>query len=342
MNHYQKGFVIPLIITIIAVLAIGGVVYLAPEKKVEAPVVVTPNVPVQATTSVNTSEDKGLKTYTGTKYGFEFNYPSLISVGQSGESVTLNHSIPYKHFDFCNFKDGSTKLDNLTDFSVSFSFAGVSLEQAKKNTFVWVYEPFNIGSLNGFKGEAGVEGCGMYYYLFPVSNTETLIVKRAYITEFKPINTEYETYLNLPNVISPDQEQMYFDQILSSVKLTNSVVEMDLALYIQDKTQVEKSSCSVTKKVIYKVPKTTAVADASLKILFAEELSKYAVYKSVSIVNGVAKVMLESEYTPAGYPIGALSSCESSHLFAVLKDTLTQYSSIKSVELYSPRGIIVF
>ncbi len=123
---------------------------------------------------------------------------------------------------------------------------------------------------------------------------------------------------------------------------TNLPQMMDLSLYVQDKSYVATSSCSVTKKVMYKVPKTVAVADASLKILFGDELSTYGVYKSVSIVNGVAKVLLESSMTPKGYPISALSSCESSHMSAVLKDTLTQYSSIKSVQLLSPEGIIQF
>ena len=117
---------------------------------------------------------------------------------------------------------------------------------------------------------------------------------------------------------------------------------MSLTLYVQNKEVAQKSDCGVTKKVIYQVPKTTAVADASLKILFGNELSQYGVYKSVSISNGVAKVMLVSDNMPSGFPISALSSCQISHLTSVLKDTLTQYSTIKSVELYSPRGKIEF
>lgn len=112
---------------------------------------------------------------------------------------------------------------------------------------------------------------------------------------------------------------------------------MDLTLYIQDRElSIKNTDCSITKKVIYQTPKTIDVADASLKILFADELSTYGVYKSVSIVNGIAKIMLENDMTPAGSPIGSISSCQSSHLMSVLQKTLTQYSSIKSVELYSP------
>jgi hypothetical protein len=84
------------------------------------------------------------------------------------------------------------------------------------------------------------------------------------------------------------------------------------------------------------------IADASLKILFSDELSNYGKYKSINVVNGVAKVMLESDLTPKGLPLSSLSSCESSHLLSVLKNTLTQYDTIKSVELYSPQGLVQF
>lgn len=127
---------------------------------------------------------------------------------------------------------------------------------------------------------------------------------------------------------------------------------MTINLYIQDKEVARVRDCSATLKVSYTIPKTVAVADASLKILFGNEqsvgkagygeLARYGVYKSVSISNGVAKVMLESAMTPAGKPIGSLSSCESGHLLSVITDTLTQYESVKSVELYSPEGKIEF
>ena len=44
MKNLQKGFVVPLVIAIIAVLAIGGGVYIYESKKTEAPAAVTPNV----------------------------------------------------------------------------------------------------------------------------------------------------------------------------------------------------------------------------------------------------------------------------------------------------------
>jgi len=72
-----------------------------------------------------------------------------------------------------------------------------------------------------------------------------------------------------------------------------------LNLYLQDKEIAKTSDCGATYPVSYLVPKTTSVTDASLKILFSKELAQYGVYKSVSIVNGVAKVMLDSAETPS-------------------------------------------
>lgn len=117
---------------------------------------------------------------------------------------------------------------------------------------------------------------------------------------------------------------------------------MDIALFVQNKEAAKKTDCRVTTKIEYTILKTPNVTDAVLKILFSDELSKYGVYKSVSIVNGVANVMLASDMTPEGRPIASLSSCESGHLLSVLKDTLVQYESIKSVKLFSPKGEIVF
>ncbi|MES2985594.1 MAG: hypothetical protein V4686_00530 [Patescibacteria group bacterium] len=114
-----------------------------------------------------------------------------------------------------------------------------------------------------------------------------------------------------------------------------STETMVLTVYLQDKEVARVSDCRVTKKATFEIPKTTGVADASLKYLFGEELKKFGVYKSVSIENGVAKVLLADE-------IGSLSSCESGHIMGVLTDTLTQYPTIQKVELYGPLGKIEF
>lgn len=110
---------------------------------------------------------------------------------------------------------------------------------------------------------------------------------------------------------------------------------MSLTMYIQDKEIANISDCGATKKVIYEVPKTTGVADVSLKILFEDELVEYGVYKSVLIEDNVAKVLINRKFI-------SLASCESAHLVSVITDTLTQYESIRSIELYDQNGKIEF
>jgi hypothetical protein len=117
---------------------------------------------------------------------------------------------------------------------------------------------------------------------------------------------------------------------------------MTLYFYVQDKEAAQDSSCGVTYKVERKVERSSAVADATLKILYDQELASYGNYKSVSISDGVVRVMLESDAISQGRVISGLSSCEKEHLLSVLNDSLTQYETIQSVELYTPSGIVEF
>lgn len=117
---------------------------------------------------------------------------------------------------------------------------------------------------------------------------------------------------------------------------------MNVVVYLQDKEVAIHSDCGVTYPTTITIPKTKAVADASLKYLFKDELSHYGAYKSVAIKNGVAQVTVSNTIDSTGRTISSLSSCEISHLVAVLSDTLTQYESITSVELYSPSGKVEF
>ena len=168
-------------------------------------------------------------------------------------------------------------------------------------------------------------------------------------TELKAVFTEenasgmppVDTF-ELPLILDQSAAVVVGSKVSTSTATTPPSETMSLIVYLQDKEMAKTKDCGITKKVTYQIPITSAVANASLEILFDSELSKYGVYKSVSVAGGVAKVVLASDKTPEGRPIGGLSSCESSHLMSVIKDTLTQYKSIKSVELYSPEGKILF
>ncbi len=358
-----KGFIVSLLVVIIAILIIGGGVYIFVDKKAEAPAVF--DTPIACTMDAKQCPDGSYVGRSGPKCefvcpkaanlkynsaGLQFEYPTLLSMQQVSGKVVLEHSVPFKHMDPCDFKGDGTVLERLTDFNVSFQLFNQNLSSLLQSSASpgesYVYSnPFKTNSLSGYKIQVGVEGCGSLIYYFPTSINQTLVITRSLITELSDAIMDKQKYLSLPGVILPSQEEMIMNQILDSLKLAPTITPvefMDLILYIQDKAQVATNSCSVTHKALYKIPKTTTVTDTSLRILFAEELYTYGSYKSVTIVNGVAKVMLESNLTKAGKPIGSLSSCESSHLLSVLKDTLTQYDSIKSVELLSPQGPIQF
>lgn len=150
-----------------------------------------------------------------------------------------------------------------------------------------------------------------------------------------------ETVYQFPEINGID---FYLNGIKTDLKFSEKGDEefMNISVYIQNKEVAKVKDCGATSLTSYQVPKTTAVADVSLRVLFSDELSMYGKYKSVTISNGIAKIMLDSDMTPKNYPIGSLSSCESSHLMSVLTKTLTQYNTIKSVELYSPKGKIEF
>ena len=88
MPNSRQGFVIPLIIAIIAVLIIGAGVYLTDHKKVEAPAI------------VGTSD---WKTYTNIQYGFSVNYPNITNISSSsieegGDQIAFTFSNLPKDF----------------------------------------------------------------------------------------------------------------------------------------------------------------------------------------------------------------------------------------------------
>lgn len=302
MKNKQSGFAIPLLIIIVALLVIGGGVYVYLNKE-----------SINSSPVACTMEAKQC--------------PDGSYVGRTGLNCEF----------VCPELDDTKPI--ITSISQSSGSIGTVIELKGNN-------------LAGFEGDldAWIENSkGEIAFLPGIGSTprddQTIKVK----IESKLCKTN-NTYSGLPCESYLDiNSGVYNIYTLPWGKMSNKIqfavteyIEMDLALYIQDKEVAATRDCGVTKKVIYQVPKTTAVADVSLKILFSEELSRYGVYKSVSIVDGVAKVMLESDKTKAGFPMSSLSSCESSHLLSVLKDTLTQYSSIKSVELFSPQGVIQF
>lgn len=100
MKNNQKGFIVPILLAIIALLVIGGGAYIYQNKKAEAPAPVdntetqqTNQIQQQTDTqtpSVNTQMNNvNWETYTDNVYGFELKYPSSWFQSIHGASLVL-------------------------------------------------------------------------------------------------------------------------------------------------------------------------------------------------------------------------------------------------------------
>lgn len=243
MKNLKGGFVVQALVAIIALLVIGGGAYIYEIKKAEIPV--TTDIQVQQSNQIQQTstqnnpvnspvQEKPVSLQTNTsdwkKYSdasISFEYPALTSVKLDGGTISLSHSIPYRHANPCDFKGTALPLDRFEDFNISLKVVNQNLKdfvQGNTNPS-WDYvskNPFTSGTLNGFKISSGVEGCGEDIYYITISSTQTLVIHRRYIAEFNSINGDYRTYFNLPGIISPDKEEEYFNHILSTLKFTSS------------------------------------------------------------------------------------------------------------------------
>lgn len=182
----------------------------------------------------------GWKEYEG--QGFNFDYPENLSVSKDGLYIALSHSVAQQVPNLCDFVgEGPEYLDKLTDLSVSMKLTNKDLtgaiDEDQGSSYITAeffennklkneedyYEggyimPFTAGSLKGYQLTQGAEGCGRYTYYFPVSEKNTLVVRRAFIPELS-VSLDKEKYLTLPNIISPEKETEYFSAMLSSLEI---------------------------------------------------------------------------------------------------------------------------
>lgn len=248
------------------------------------------------------------------------------------------------------------------------SVCGLSVTSHSTNGKVALAKPITInGNINNvskecawqmFEGQAGtVEAFAFVNNQWKSISNQTPVPVQNWMTSSTTFTVEIRVDTENMNIVDGTPIKVVFTEenasgelpvdtytlnlVSVSGELDNVPESMTLSVYTQDKNKLA-SSCGITKKETFQIPKTLAVADASLRFLFTEELSMYGVYQSVTIEDKIAKIQLASDTIPTGRPYSSLSSCEVEHLTSVLKETLTQYDSITSVELYSPEGKIDF
>ncbi len=176
MKNLQKGFVGPLVIAIIAVLAIGGGVYVYKNKKVKTlPVdtetqqtnTQTPPVNTQANNSSSQVDTSNWKTYTNTKQGYSFQYPKELYLDTSNTTVRLFRKVPY-------------------DFDLYVRIDPKKVDMPKNN---WVY---SAGSLNWKFDTTGNDVLSATIYYLPMAGNKTLIITKHELSDTK----ESEEMLN--------------------------------------------------------------------------------------------------------------------------------------------------
>ncbi len=217
------------IIVVLLLLIGGGYVYV--NRDIITPVInITDNS--QTPSEANNTHDNKASSQTGDNYdakkysdeSVSFEYPSLLKVTTNGGLIELSHSIVYKHPNPCDFKGDGPLLENLTDFELSIKVVNQDLKSYLQNLEYpgWDYvstNPYKLGSLNGFNITEGIEGCGFSVYYFPVGQNKSLVISRRLVTEFLPISGDSQASLSLSDIIKPDQEEEFFTNIVSSLKV---------------------------------------------------------------------------------------------------------------------------
>ena len=174
--------------------------------------------------------------YKNSSLGISFTYPKILTASTTGNEVLLHHEVPFVHHDYCDFKDGTSAIPTLTDFSVKFHIVNKNLVSTMKTEspyipaenfvngevvpspeFIDIYEMEN---LKGFKIFEGAEGCGHTIYYLPITESKTLVVINDLITIFTgAIDVESQTKAKaVPGVLNKEKAQAIFDSLMKTLK----------------------------------------------------------------------------------------------------------------------------
>lgn len=154
------------------------------------------------------------KVYRNEKAGFEISYPKNFLLVELSDRVILSHSVPYKNSGPCDLMGDSKSHTRLTDFSISIQLT------TNKVKHEFVDGQYKAGLLEGSWVYEGTEGCGYTSYHFPL-RTQTLVVKRDAVQALSGTSSLWnrEEILKIPGVISSEEAEKIFHQILLSFRL---------------------------------------------------------------------------------------------------------------------------
>lgn len=240
MNNTQKNYLIISLLVIIVALLAGGLFYFRkanvemksdvviedsfantqiPEKIVNK---IQENNTVRITPTGVQSTVSKIQSYSGNN--FSFDYPSILTLKEENGEVTVSHSAPYKHYDFCDMKGGGSMLNALNDFQVSIKVVNQSVQEYLKTSGwpEWDYvshNPYKFGPYSGYHVTPGVEGCGLNIYYLVISSNKTVVITSPLVPEFSPINTDYKKAYEIAGVIIPSRAEEYFLGMISTLKV---------------------------------------------------------------------------------------------------------------------------
>ncbi len=222
----NKGFIVPLLLGLIALLVAGGGVYIYQNKEAKTPASIDTKVEQsiqtdqeENTVSSATSILNRKKTYTNTKQGYSFQYPEKLSLSTEGEAVNLSHSIPFENRDGgCDMKGDAELSKTLEDFGLSIKIVLGEVNPP------YVDGTYSKGELKGEWAYMGAEGCGVTTYYFPISGNKTLLVTQNHLQLLSNNVTPdvKAKVLSVPGAISSEESEIILARILSTFKFTST------------------------------------------------------------------------------------------------------------------------
>ena len=179
----------------------------------------------------------GSQVFTSADGSITFNYPSLLTVGEKNNIITLTHSIKYANKDACNMKGDAVTSPTLTDFNVTIqdidqpivetieqidpTIATSSFSGEDITTSPGFIDSYSGAGYQGYAITEGVEGCGYVTYYLPITTSETLVIQKQMIGALSSVSdpASVAKILATPGAISPDQSTILFNNMMQTLQM---------------------------------------------------------------------------------------------------------------------------